>query len=122
MKAKNGVSTGQNAYVSSSQHQCYMSKCSVCKRLVDLRHHFCYLQPLNPSDEVLKKRIDLKRGEYCFFDIETMKVYDKENDRHVLIPNLIVFQFENGEERVFVGENCMEDFTDFLFFGEDIIL
>ena len=66
LKAKNGVSTGQNAYVSSSQHQCYMSKCSVCKRLVDLRHHFCYLQPLNPSDEVLKKRIDLKRGSTVF--------------------------------------------------------
>ena len=119
LKAKNGVSTGKNAYVSSSEHQCYMSKCSVCKKLVDLRSHYCYLQPLDPSDNDLKTRLDLKRGEYCFFDIETMKVYDEENNRHILVPNLVVFQFESGEERVFAGENCMEDFTDFLFFGEE---
>ena len=122
LKAKNGISTGKNAYAISSDHKCYMSKCACCNKFVNLRHHSCFLQPLNPLDENLKKRIDEKRGEYCFFYIETMKVYDAENDRSVLVPNLVVFQFENGEERIFVGENCMNEFADFLFLGEDSLL
>ena len=53
-----------------------------------------------------------------FFDIETMKVYDADKKRNIFVPNFIVFQFENGEERVFGGENCMKEFADFLFKGE----
>ena len=44
-----------------------------------------------------------------------MKVYDEKNDRFIFIPNLIVFQSENGEERVFAGEKCKKEFCEFLY-------
>ena len=42
-----------------------------------------------------------------------MKVWDEKKDRFIFVPNFIVFQFEDGEERVFLGENCLKEFAEF---------
>ena len=121
LKAKNGVSVGKNAYSNTKTpqvHECYASKCASCKRMANLDTHTCFLQPLDLSNQKFRNRIDMKRGEYCFFDIETMKVWDEKKERFIFVPSLIVFQFEDGEERVFLGENCLKEFADFLFKGE----
>ena len=59
---------------------------------------------------------------FVFFDIETQKVYDEELKRTVFKPNLIVFQFEDGTERVFAGDNCLQQFSEFLFVGNESLV
>ena len=81
--------------------------------------HLCFLFPLSLSNSKFRARIDKKRGEYCFFDLEAMKLWDEKKDRFIFVPYLIVFQFEDGEERVFLGENCLKEFAEFLFKGEN---
>lgn len=82
----------------------------------------CFLQPLDPLNPKYKERIDKKRGQYCFFDIETMKVFDEEIGKTVLKPNLIVFQFENGDKVIFAREDCLKEFSEFLFVGKNSLV
>ena len=93
------------------KHVCFLSKCFCCNQYVDLQTHLCFLRPLDPLEEKFKKKHDEKRGQFCFFDIETMKVYDEELGKTVFKPNLIVFQFEDGTEEVFAGVDCLQEFS-----------
>ena len=102
---------------SKRKHECFKSRCFCCGKYVDLQTHLCYLRKLDPLEPKFKQRIDKKRGQYCFFDMETMKVYDEELKRTVFKPNLIVFQFEDGTEEIFAGEQCLKEFAEFLFVG-----
>ena len=87
-------------------HECFKSRCL----------------PIDPLEPKFKDRIDKKRGQFCFFDIETQKVYDEELKRTVFKPNLIVFQFEDGTEKVFVGDDCLQQFSEFLFVGNESLV
>ena len=112
---KNGK-VQREAY-SKRKHECFKSRCFCCGKYVDLQTHLCYLRKLDPLEPKFKQRIDKKRGQYCFFDMETMKVYDEELKRTVFKPNLIVFQFEDGTEEIFAGDQCLKQFSEFLFVG-----
>ena len=51
-----------------------------------------------------------------------MKVYDEELKRTVFKPNLIVFQFEDGTEEISAGQECLKEFSEFLFVGPDSLV
>ena len=116
---KNGNVTKTEAYT-KRLHECF--KCFCCGQYVDLQSYQCYVKPIDPLEPKFKERIDKKRGQYCFFDIETQKVYDEELKRTIFKPNLIVFQFEDGTERVFAGDDCPQIFSEFLFVGNESLM
>ena len=97
--AKNGVSTGKNAYTKHPQdHYCYHSKCVSCKQQVKLDTRFCFLHPLSLCNPKFRVLID-KRGEYCFFDVEAMKVWVEQKKRHINFLFLILLLFSLKMER-----------------------
>ena len=84
-------------------HECYTKKCMNCKRTVPCKHK-CFMQVLDPPPE--------KEREYYFFDYECQQ----ETGKH--IPNLVVVHDEEGEEFVFEGEECNDEFCEWLFDDE----
>ena len=94
-------------------HVCFSWRCSVCNQSHQGKHQ-CFLQRFRINDlKILKRREEVFGGEYCYFDIETMKV-DLGN-RVSLVPNLLVFHFQSGSEKLFFGSDCLKEFGDFLF-------
>lgn len=51
-----------------------------------------------------------------------MKVFDEEIGKTVLKPNRIVFQFENGDKVIFAREDCLKEFSEFLFVGKNSLV
>ncbi len=110
-------------------HECGKSKCRVCHELVDPAEHLCYLQPKEAKDKN-------KEPSFIFFDLETtqeevigedkngeifkhatncccvQKVCDKCYDTDILTP---CPNCGNRRDLVFVGENALNQFCDWLF-------
>ena len=84
-------------------HECYTKKCSNCKRTVPWKHK-CFMQVLDPPPE--------KEREFYFFDYECRQ----ETGKHV--PNLVVVHDEEGDELVFEGDVCNDEFCEWLFCDE----
>ena len=100
---KNGVVLREAS--TKRKHESFKSKCFCCGQYVDSQTHSYFLKPLDPLEPKFKQLIDKKRNQYCFFDVETLKIYDEELKRTVFQPNLIVFKFEDGTEEFFAGED-----------------
>lgn len=81
------------------EHVCGRVMCKGCKTYVGA-DHLCYL----PSKPV-KTPVD----KLMFFDVET----DQSSGDHVV--NFVVAQYFDGEEKIFEGNEALEQFCSFLF-------
>ena len=124
LKAKDGVSTGRNAYDPTTEHECFKSKCFTCGKMVETSKHLCFIRKLRLSNPKTEKRYgDSARGEFWFYDMETC-VKEKEDGSGLKYfePNVISVQHESGDHSLaitYVGDDCLEKFCKFAFVGED---
>ncbi len=108
-KDRSGQETNKNAG-NGKLHECWKSFCECCKKNVEKFSHLCYLQPINQNDPKYASDMQKRRGVFGFFDLECCLTED-----NVLVPNLCVFQFEDGTEFVYKTLSCMEKFAESLF-------
>lgn len=87
------------------QHFCYKIWCKMCNYLADIGNHFCCMKPAILSPRARKIR-DNKVGFFLFFDVEA--AVDSTGKQ---TPNLIVCQWDDGEETVFKGHSCRDEFS-----------
>ena len=116
LQAKDNCPTGRNAY-DDRNHVCFEITCRHCGHKFDHRfHHECYLMPV----EIVKdpEKLEKIRGRFVFYDIECMKVPRQGGGGFVFQPNLLIMQFESGDEIVFKGADCVKDFVRFVFLDE----
>ena len=106
-------------------HSCNETFCNNCKqkylRTEDV--HQCCIPPVNVSrvdreycnqanidwDEYHENKLRETKWKHVFFDIET----DVVDDVHE--PVLLIMQTETGEETVFYGKSCIDDFCTEVF-------
>ena len=81
----------------------------MCDCLVDMFSHMCCMKPaiLTPRS---RKLHDNKIGYFLFLDVEAEVGANGKQT-----PNLIVCQWDDGEEIVFDGEDCRDAFCRFIF-------
>ena len=122
LKAKDGVSTGKNAYEQNSDHECFRHKCRNCYQIVDMSTHECYIRPINPTKGKAKERYVDARGELWFFDMETTVEEDSDGKKFFEV-NLICLMHESGLPFVcFGGEDALKDFCVYCVSGEDSLM
>ena len=95
--------------VDGRHHFCYKVWCKMCNSLADISNHFCCMKPAILSSRGRKIR-DNKVGFFLFFDVEA--AVDASGKQ---IPNLICCQWDDGEEIVFRGEGCRDEFCRYIF-------
>lgn len=112
-------------------HNCGRFKCKICRAIVPLTGHLCYI---TPNDKKKIKEQDKEPKVFIFYDFESQQIPQKLN-QYIHKPNLCVVNVvcdncwntdirdrtENwcslcgNKEYVFKGNNTVKDFTKFIF-------
>lgn len=86
-----------------NQHKCFHYYCTVCKKIVEKPHQWCFISKYNQNENMKKNKFTVG-----FFDIESII---GENGVHE--PNLIVWSLENEEDYHYeMGKNCIDKFME----------
>lgn len=119
-RGRQDLTAHRNAY-DGTKHVCFELKCRVCRCRYDSRRpHDCYVQKIDLSRPETVPKFQQSRGEYCFYDMETMIATEPDTGEKYFKVCLIVFRNEAGDvEKVFSGAGALAEFVQFLFFGED---
>ena len=83
--------------------------------MVDMSTHQCFIRPINIESPRFIAKQWKDRGKHWFFDMETMKKFDKKKGAYFFTPNLIILKSKAGQRYVFEGLNALEKFCKFCF-------
>ena len=114
--------------VKGKKHLCGFGQCSVCKEVVNINEHKCYIQPVALEQEPAVEEEDLEEGLieeepeegerkqppppplYVYADFEAMTNEDGE-----FIPDLLCYATsDNDDVQVLEGEECTLEFLNVL--------
>lgn len=83
--------------------------------MVDMSTHQCFIRPINVESPRFIAKQWKDPGKHWFFDMETMKEFDKKKGAYFFTPNLIILKSKAGQRYVFEGLNALEKFCKFCF-------
>ena len=120
-----------NNTLNTKTHFCERTKCRICKAIVPISGHLCYI---TPNDTNKLKLDDEKPKIFIFYDFESQKIKDKESQflhrPNICVVNIVCDKcwssegkdrkklwcdFCGNKEYIFRGINAVNDFSLFLF-------